>query len=217
MTILMAVVLAVITPVAFSQIKPDAIESYRQGRDLEAGGRVREADAKYNEAVSICLDEIKNNAATMDTYTVLTWSLQRQKKYSDVIERGNEALKIRTDYRIIETMGEAYFYLGNFDASLRFMQRYIDNVSNGDRVSVAYFFIGEIYRFQKKFRYADIAYTTAVRLTPGMALWWYRLGTVRESIGDNRFAAEAYENALKINPEYKEAASALERTRRATA
>jgi tetratricopeptide (TPR) repeat protein len=215
--VLTAVVLAIITPVVFSQVKPDAMASYRQGRDLEGRGRTAEADARYNEAVAICLDEIKNNAATMDTYTVLTWALQRQKKYSDVITRGNEALKVSQDYRVIETMGEAYFYLGNFDASMRYMQRYIDNVANGERVSVAYFFIGEIYRFQKKFRYADIAYTTAVQLTPGMALWWYRLGSVRESIGDNKFASDAYENAIKINPEYSEAKSALARTRRSAA
>jgi cytochrome c-type biogenesis protein CcmH/NrfG len=93
------------------------------------------------------------------------------------------------------------------------MQRYVDNVSNGERTSVAYFFVGEIYRFQKKFRYADIAYTTAVRLTPGMALWWYRLGEVRESAGDKRFAAEAYENALRIDTNYSQARAGLERTR----
>jgi tetratricopeptide (TPR) repeat protein len=150
----------------------------------------------------------------MDSYAVLTWALQRQKKYSDVINRGNEALKIRQDYRVIETMGEAYFYLGNFEASLLYMQRYINNISNGDRTSVAYFFIGEIYRFQKKYHYADIAYTAAVRLTPDMALWWYRLGSVRESAGEYRFASEAYEQAIKIDPNYKQATSGLERTRR---
>jgi tetratricopeptide (TPR) repeat protein len=198
----------------FSQAKPDAMVSYRQGRDLEANGRMDEANVKYRESEAICLDEIRGNLATMDTYAVLTWSLQRQKKYSEVITRGNEALRIRQDFRIIETMGEAYFYLGNFDASLRYMQRYVDNVSNGERTSVAYFFIGEIYRFQKKFHYADIAYTTAVRLTPGTALWWYRLGEVRESAGDNRFASEAYENALKLDPNYSQARSGLERMRR---
>jgi tetratricopeptide (TPR) repeat protein len=216
-TILLAATLAMITPIVFSQVKPDAMASYRVGRDLESQGRTNEADLRYQEAVNICLDEIRNNNATMDTYTVLTWALQRQKKYNEVISRGNEALNIRLDYRIIETMGEAYFYLDNFDASLRYMQRYIANVENGDRTSVAYFFIGEIYRFQKKFNYADISYTMAVNLTPGMALWWYRLGSVRESIGDREFAYQAYERALRINPGYSEAGAGLERTRRASA
>jgi tetratricopeptide (TPR) repeat protein len=216
-TILLAMILAMIPPIVFSQIKPDAMASYRTGRDLENQGRANEADAKYQEAVNICLDEIKNKSATMDTYAVFTWALQRQKKYNEVISRGNEALNIRQDYRIIETMGEAYFYLGDFNASLRYMQRYIANIDNGDRTSVAYFFVGEIYRFQKKFNYADIAYTMAVNLTPNMALWWYRLGSVRESIGDREFAYQAYERALRINPGYREASAGLERTRRVNA
>jgi tetratricopeptide (TPR) repeat protein len=215
--LLTAFFFAVIVSQAFSQQKPDAMASYRQGRDLESRGRASEADAKYSEAENVCLDEIRNNVATMETYVVLTWALQRQKKYGEVITRGNEALSIRRDYRVIETMGEAYFYLGNFDASLRYMQQYVDNVSSGERTSVAYFFIGEIYRFQKKFRYADIAYTIAVRLTPGMTLWWYRLGQVRESIGDNQFASEAYENALKIDPNNRPARAGLERTRQSAA
>jgi tetratricopeptide (TPR) repeat protein len=127
------IVLTAITPIVFLQVKPDEMANYRQGR-------AEEADAKYNEAAAICNDEINSDSATMDTYTLLTWALQRQKKYGEVITRGNQALKIRQDYRIIETMGEAYFYLGNFDASLGYMQLYINGIPSGDRTSVAYFF-----------------------------------------------------------------------------
>lgn len=211
---ILAVIFGVMTPIAFSQTKPDAAEIYRTGRNLESQGRMEEADARYREAIAICLEEINTGTGTMDSYAVLTWALQRQKKYGEVISRGNEALKIRPDYRVIETMGEAYFYIGNFDASLNCMQRYINNVSNGDRTSVAYFFIGEIYRVQKKYHYADIAYTAAVQLTPDVALWWYRLGLVRESAGDYQFASEAYERALKIDPSHSQATSRLERIRR---
>ena len=211
---ILVTIFGVAAPILFSQAKPDAAAIYRTGRNLEAQGRMEDADAKYREAIAICLDEINTGAGTIDSYVVLTWALQRQKKYSDVIRRGNEALKIRPDYRVVETMGEAYFYLGNFEASLNCMQRYINNVSNGDRTSVAYFFIGEIYRFQKKYNYADIAYTAAVQLSPDMALWWYRLGSVRESAGDNKSASEAYERALKLDPNYSQASSGLERVRR---
>jgi cytochrome c-type biogenesis protein CcmH/NrfG len=76
---------------------------------------------------------------------------------------------------------------------------------------VAYFFIGEIYRLGKKYRLADISYTTALRLDPGAALWWYRLGTVRESAGDAAPAAEAYRQALRLNPGYREATEGLTR------
>ncbi|GHV23980.1 hypothetical protein FACS189494_12260 [Spirochaetia bacterium] len=197
----------------FAQQKPDALVSYRSGRDMEGRGRNDEAAVLYNEAARICMEEINNKEATMDTYAVFTWTLQRQKKYNEVVVRGNEALRSGVDYRIIETMGEAYFYLGNFTASLNSMQRYTNQLPNGDRASVAYFFIGEIYRYQKKFHYADIAYTTAVRLTPDVALWWFRLGTVRESAGEKQYAIEAYERALKIDANYNQAKEALTRAR----
>jgi tetratricopeptide (TPR) repeat protein len=197
----------------FSQPKPDALASYRAGREFENQGRTEDANAKYAEAVKICTDEISAKTATMDTYAVLTWTLQRQKKYSEVISRGQEALKNGTDYRIIETMGEAYFYLGNFPSSLKNMQTYSNQLPQGDRASVAYFFMGEIYRFQKKFHYADIAYTTALQLSPDVSLWWFRLGSVRESIGSKQYAIDAYEKAIKLDPAYKQAKDALARVR----
>jgi len=195
--------------------RPDALRSYRIGRDLEARDRMDEANQYYNEAVRICTDEISVNAANMDSYTVLTWALQRQRKYTEVLIWGERGLNVNSnDYRIIETMGEAYFYLDRYNDSLRCMQRYVNYIPQGERTSVAYFFIGEIYRLQRKFRSADIAYTTAVRLDPGSALWWYRLGSVRESAGEPKPATEAYERALRLNPNYREASEGLERVRR---
>jgi tetratricopeptide (TPR) repeat protein len=192
----------------------DALQNYRVGRDLEARNRLEEAQAYYNEAVRICSQELAANPSNLDSYTVLTWTLQRQKKYTEVISWGERGLRVNAnDYRLIETMGEAYFYLDNFAQSLRFMQRYVNSLPQGERASVAYFFIGEIYRLQRRFLHADIAYTTALRLDPGPALWWYRLGLVRESAGDAGPAAEAYERALRINPNYREAGEGLARVR----
>jgi tetratricopeptide (TPR) repeat protein len=194
--------------------RPDALRNYQVGRDLEAQNRMNEAVVYYNEAVRICLNEINQNAENMDSYTVLTWTLQRQQKYREVLDWGQRGLRINAnDYRIIETMGEASFYLDNYDQSLEYMQRYINSAPQGDRVSVAYFFMGEIYRLTNRFYRADIAYTTAVRLEPNAALWWYRLGIVRENLGDFRPAVEAYQRAVNLNPNYREAADGLARSR----
>ncbi|MDR0452901.1 MAG: tetratricopeptide repeat protein [Treponema sp.] len=210
-------ILAAVLPLAAQQApdvsRYDALQNYRTGRDLEARNRMEEAERYYAEAVRICREEIARNAGNMDSYTVLTWTLQRQRRYADVITWGERALRIASDMRITETMGEAYFYLSNYTESLRFMQRYVNVLPQGDRASVAYFFIGEIYRLSEKWRHADIAYTTAVRLEPGSALWWYRLGSVRESAGERLFAVEAYERALALNPNYREANEALLRAR----
>jgi tetratricopeptide (TPR) repeat protein len=191
-----------------------ALQNYRTGRDLESRGRMAEAETRYNEAVRICQDEVSRNEANRDTYTIITWALQRQKKYADVITWGERGLRLYADeFRIVETIGEAYFYLGNFNRSLSFMQRYTNAVPQGERSAVAYFFVGEIYRLEGKHRHADIAYTTAVRLEPGVALWWYRLAAVREASGDRYPAIEAYERALRLDPDYQQAADGLARLR----
>jgi len=197
------------------QLGPNALQNYRIGRDLEARNRFAEANIHYNEAIQMCLDELNRNDSNMDSYTVLTWSLLRQRRYSEVIGWGDRALKINPgDYRIIETMGEAYFYLNDYEHSLIMMQRYAASMPRGDRASTAYFFMGEIYRNQRKYLHADIAYTTAVTLEGSIFLWWYRLGTVREAAGEYASAIIAYEKVLSLNPNYREATEALERTKR---
>ena len=207
--------LLIIGIAAFAQEKPDALKSYRIGRDLEAQGRMSDANSRYEEAVQICRQEISQNATNMDSYTVLTWALLRQKKYNEVIEWAQKGLKVNpSDYRIIETMGEAYFYLNQYDLSLKNMQKYIDVAPNAERVSVAYFFMGEIYRIKQKYNHADIAYSTAVRLEPNLSIWWYRLGSVREALGDYSGSLTAYERAVKLNPSNKEAADGADRVKK---
>jgi tetratricopeptide (TPR) repeat protein len=197
-----------------SPSRSDALQNYRVGRDLEYRNRIDEAGVYYNEAVRICTQELAANPSNLDAYTVLTWTLQRQKKYADVISWGERGLRLNpNDYRIVETMGEAYFYLDNYAQSLRFMQRYVNSMPQGERTAVAYFFIGEIHRLERRYYHADIAYTTALHLDPSAALWLYRLGLTRESAGDTASAAQAYERALRINPSYREASEGLSRVR----
>jgi tetratricopeptide (TPR) repeat protein len=196
----------------------DALESYRTGRNAEARGFAAESERNYNNAYRICMREIESNAATSDTYAVLTWTLQRQKKYGDVITWGQRGLALRADdWRIIETMGEAYFYLENYTSSMRFMQRYVNAMPQGASAATAFFFIGEIFRVQGKYRHADIAYTTALQLSPDMPLWWYRLGLARENAGDTNEALAAYERSSRLDPSYRLTTEALSRVRSAIA
>ncbi|MDR0374128.1 MAG: tetratricopeptide repeat protein [Treponema sp.] len=205
--------------VAQTSPKPDALRQYRIGRELEAQDRLSEANRYYNEAVRICMSEIDQKIATADSYTVFTWALQRLKNYRDVIVWGERGLALYpNDYRLNEIMGEAYFYLDDYEKALVSMQRFVNAFSaaprNNDRFSTAYFFIGEIYRMEGKYRRADIAYSVAVRLEPNIALWWYRLGIAREASRDYAPAQEAYQQALRINPSYTEASEAIARIRR---
>jgi tetratricopeptide (TPR) repeat protein len=185
---------------------------------METRNRMDEANRYYNEAARLCIEEISRNPSNMDSYTVLTWTLLRQKKYTELINWGERGLRVNPkDYRIVETMGEAYFYLDDYQQALSYLQHYVNSVPRGERASVAYFYIGEIYRLQSKFLHADIAYTTAVNLNSGMSLWWFRLGLVRESAGEFASAMAAYEKALSITPGYREASEGLERSRKQNA
>ena len=208
--------LAFILPVysQSSQASARAMEIYLIGRELESRGRTQEANAYYSEAIRVCTEEISRNTANRDIYTALTWALQRQGNYRDVIIWGERGLKLYADeYRIMETMGEAYFYIDDYGNSLRLFQRFVNSLPRDERVPVAYFFIGEIYRLEGKYRVADMAYSTAVRLQPGIALWWYRLGLAREYSGETQYAADAYTRALVINPGYQAASEGLARVR----
>ena len=204
-------VLACASGVIYAQEKADALKLYRTGRSLDSAGRAEEAKASYTAAVGVCLAELRQNPRNMDSYTVYTWSLFRLHRYRETVAACNEALKIASDVRIIETLGEAHFYLNDYKESLRQMERYIDMAPTGERASVAYFYTGDIYRLTKRYQKADIAYSAAVHLEPSNSLWWYRLGLAREQAGDKRSAREAFQRALNIRKDYKEAAEGLAR------
>lgn len=210
-SIAICVFLAFVSLSAFAQEKPDALKMYRNGRDLEAMGRLDDAKGMYAKSIEVCLEDLTVNPKNMDAYTIHGWALIRLGKYQETVKVCLEALKITADYRIIETLAEAYFYQDNFKESLKNMEKYIDAAPRGERISTAYFFVGEIYRIQKQYNKAEIAYSAAVYLEPAISLWWYRLATVRESIGDKVFAKEAYQHALRLRPDYKAALEGLSR------
>ena len=195
----------------YAQEKADALKLYRTGRSLDSAGRTEEAKGAYTAAVDVCLAELRQNSRNMESYTVYTWSLFRLHRYRETVAVCTEALKIASDVRIIETLGEAYFYLNDYKESLRQMERYIDMVPTGERASVAYFYSGDIYRLTKHYQKADIAYSAAVHLEPSNSLWWYRLGLAREQAGHKESARNAFQQALNIRKDYKEAAEGLAR------
>jgi len=187
-------------------------QNYYRGRYLEATNRMAEATVHYNEVVRVVFDQLARNAATRDSYVLLTRALRRLNRHNDVINWGRRGLQIFPDeFRLMETMGQSFFFLGNFEQSLAYMERYANAMPDGDRISLAYFFIGEIFRLTNKYHRADMAYTTALLFEPGMALWWYRLGSVREQIGDREPAMEAYQRALDINPNHNGARNGMAR------
>lgn len=158
-------------------------------------------NGKYMESIKVCEDELKVNPKRIDSYVVMCWSLVKNKQYNEAEQRALEGLKISSfDLRLIEILGEAYYYLGKNEGALEQFEKYVSGAKeNGARVGTAYYFMGEIYIRQARYQHADIALSTAVKKEPLLANWWVRLGYAREMAGNNIEALSAYDEALRLN------------------
>ncbi|HUX38284.1 MAG TPA: tetratricopeptide repeat protein [Rectinemataceae bacterium] len=196
-----------------AQPKADALLLYIQGRNLDDAGKTADAKSLYNKAITICDGELKSDPRRLDAYAVKCWCLFRLGRHQDVIDVGAAASKIVFDPRIAEVMGESYFFLGKNDLAIQSFGKYLESGKFSDRISTAYFYLGELYFRQAKWSHADIAYTTAVRLEPSMARWWSRLGQVSERLGDWQRAADSYSKALSLSPGMQDATDGLSRAK----
>lgn len=186
----------------FAQTPPDALAEYR--------------NRNYERAVQICQDEIAANPNNLESHVVICWSLLRLNRYEDALRyaRAGRALH-RFDVRITQILGEVNYYMGLNNEALRYFQEYASLTPEGQRIDSAYYYMGEIFIRQGKFRHADIALTTAVHWVPGNSAWWARLAYTRENAGDLNSAIEAYEQALALNSQAVDAQRGLERIRQA--
>lgn len=198
----------------------DAMELYRNGLNLDRNGRREEAMAQYNSSIQICLKEIdtvQDDAKKLDAYTIASWCLINLGSYNEVLKYCAKALKIGEDrdHRIIEVMGEAYFYLGKYDRALPLFEEYVNRYYEiyNYRPDRAYFFIGEIYAKRGKHNKAEIAYLLAIRNTtprnnPQIATWWYNLAREKEACmdkdrpQDKKDVIDAYWQVLRFSPRY---------------
>lgn len=172
----------------FAQVKQDALLLYNNGR--------------YEEAIKICQQEIEQNPGRVDSYVVMCWSLVRSRQYAEAELRAEAGLAVTPyDLRLTEILGEARYYLGKNNSAMEQFQRYIANApENGARVGTAFYFMGEIYIRQARYRHADISLSAAVKKEPLLDRWWVRLGYAREMAKNYQGSLEAYDEALRLNP-----------------
>jgi len=186
----------------FAQNRPaDALAEYRAGN--------------YERAIQICRNEIEENPANLESHVVACWSLLRLNRYDEALRfaRAGRSLH-RYDSRITEILGEIYYHQGLNNEALQYFQEYASLSPEGQRIEMVYYYMGEIYIRQGKFRHADISLSTAVHWMPGNAAWWVRLAYTRENAGDLSSAIEAYEKALSLNSQLIDAQRGLDRIRR---
>jgi len=180
---------------------PDALAEYRAGN--------------YDRSIQICRDELNINQNNLESHVVICWSLIRLNRYEEAMRyaRAGRAIS-RFDVRITEILGEVNYYQGLNNEALQYFQEYISMTPEGQRIEMVYYYIGEIFIRQGRFRHADIALTTAVHWVPGNAAWWVRLAYARENAGELNSAIEAYEKALALNSQLIDAQRGMDRIRR---
>jgi tetratricopeptide (TPR) repeat protein len=188
-----------------AQTKPDALAEYRAGN--------------YRAAVDICRSEIENsNEQNIDSYVVLCWSLVKLERFNEANSFASTALGLSPyDVRLLEIMGEIDYHQGRNSEALKYFQEYIYLAPEGQRIDVAYYYVGEIYIRQGRFRHADIALSTALHYIPGNAVWQARLAYARENSGELLGAAAAYEKAIALDPQLTDARRGLARVHAALA
>ncbi|MDR0550610.1 MAG: tetratricopeptide repeat protein [Spirochaetaceae bacterium] len=187
-------------PPLWAQNRPDALLEYQHGN--------------YNSAADICRGEIQANPGNIDSYVVLLWSLVKLRRYDEARGYAESALKLsRFDARVIEIAGEIDYFQGRNTDALKYFQEYVNMAPDGQRIDMVYYYLGEIYIRLGRFRYADIALSTAVYYVPRNALWWTRLGYAQENAGDFRQAAASYEKAITLDSSLSDARRGLERAR----
>jgi len=200
--LLLPVFLACMAAVSYAQNRtPDALIEYRSGN--------------YDRAIQICRSEIDENPSNIESHVVICWSLVRLNRFDEALRYAlaGRALS-RYDIRIIEILGEIHYFRGVPNDALQYFQEYASLAPEGQRIEMVYYYMGEIFIRQGKFRHADIALTTALHWVPGSAPWWARLAYARENSGDLASATEAYERALSLNSQLTDAQRGLERIRR---
>ena len=199
-----AVLLALLIHEAGAQSPPDALAEYRR--------------LNFERAVQICRDEIAENPNNLESHVVICWSLIRLNRLEEAMQyaRAGRAIS-RFDVRITQILGEIFYYQGRNNEALQYFQEYAAAAPEGARIDQVYYFMGEIFIRQGRFRHADIALSTAVHWMPNNASWWVRLGFTRENAADLSGAIEAYERALSLNSQLADAQRGIERIRRSLA
>ncbi len=184
---ILALLVVLLCVPAFAQEKPDALELYKAG--------------KYLEAIKVCQEELAESPKNVDSYVVLGWSQLKLKRYAEALQTSENADTISPhDPRLVQIVGEAKYYLGRIEDALASLEEYVRLRPAGDRIARAYWLMGECYISLKEYQNADIAISTALYHEQNNAGWWARLGYARELANDLKYAREAFDRALRLNP-----------------
>jgi tetratricopeptide (TPR) repeat protein len=177
-----------------------AAQLYQRGRQLQMAGREAEADKVFSSSLAMIEKLLPSDSANSDLISLQCWNLFRLDRHKEVVTIGQKALQTVQDFRIMETMAESLYFLDRNEEALQYFADYFARApEREERMSSAYYYVGECYMRLKKYEHADIAFSTAITMEKNRYYWWYRLGAVKEILGQYKRAYETYGKALELN------------------
>lgn len=215
------IVLAAILLIAFilhagaqSASYSEAFQQYQRARQLEQSGRAAEAAKSFTSSLTTVEKLLVTKPGDLDLVSLQAWNLFRLGRHKDVVSVAQKVLASARDFRIMETMAESLYFLGSSEEALRYFTQYLELApANDERMSSAYYYIGECYLRLKKYEHADIAFSTATAMEKGMYYWWYRLGVAKENLSKYKQAYDVFGKALSLNPKFQIARDAQARVK----
>lgn len=131
----------------------------------------------------------------------------QNERYIEALNAFDYALQYDPDfYEAYQNMGYAFFRLGDFQQSALSMAMAIK--LNPDN-EYAHHLLGVIFTIYAMYENAVLELEKAASLNPKNALIYYDLGFAHEFGGSLILAKKSYENALKLEPGFKEAQDRL--------
>ena len=102
-----------------------ALSLFWDGRRLEmAESRQTESQLDFQRSLAMTERLLTADQANTDLQTLKTWNLFRLHRYLDTVVYAQNVLNAHQDYRIIETMAEALYFLGKNEEALSAFSRY---------------------------------------------------------------------------------------------
>jgi tetratricopeptide (TPR) repeat protein len=170
----------------------------------ETGAALIEA-GRFDEARTVALDAIAKDPADIEANILFCQSLVSLGRSADAVNYAGKAWDRRHEPRLAELLGEALFLEGRNTESLKWFQVYLASLPEGPKAGLAYYYSGEIFLRLGRFGHADIAFTAAIRHSPGNAHWWSRLGWAQEKSGYAGQALKSYDAAIALDPRLEDA------------
>ncbi len=187
-----------------SEVYQKALQAYQYGRQLQMAGKEADASKAFTSSLAAIEKLIAAEPGKADYLSLQCWDLFRLGRHKDVVAAAQKALRTIKDFRIIETLAESLYFLERSDEALKYFASYFELApAREERMSSAYYYVGECYMRLKKYEHADIAFSTATSIEKGMYYWWYRLGVAKENLGQYKRAYEMYGKALSLAPSFK--------------